>query len=36
MFFINLSEINTAPKGIYPEVIPFAVVIISGIIPNSS
>ena len=32
----NLSEIKTAPKGIYPDVIPFAVVIISGVISNYS
>ena len=36
ILFINLSEIKTAPRGIYPEVIPFAEVIISGIMPNSS
>ena len=36
MFCINLSEIKTAPKGMYPEVMPLAVVMISGIIPNSS
>ena len=33
---ISLSENKTAPKGKYPDVIPFAHVIISGTTPKTS